>query len=172
MTSHLVRSTSLAALVLTSCYAQGVPSRAQEPSADQLLRIEVTGSFDHLVLTDPKRRVNLITETGAESTFAGCSRADMPEQFGIPDTLDYARFRILGPVAGRYVLTMRATKPGGILISVSGQWNGGGTADAEGVEASAGDQVMCVVRMIPAKGSKVGAYSARVETVKAQRGRP
>jgi hypothetical protein len=57
---------------------------------ESLLRIEVTGSFDRLVLRDPKHRVDLITESGAESTFAGCSRIDMPEQFGIPDSLDYA----------------------------------------------------------------------------------
>jgi hypothetical protein len=160
---------ALFAIALTvSCFAQPVRTLRQVDTSDQSLHVQVEGSFDHSVLTDPKRRVNLITDTGAEKTFPGCFRFDMPEQFGIPDSLDYAGFRIYGPLPGRYKLVMRATKTAEIGISVSAQWQGGGAADAGGGRASAGDEVVCYVTMRPEKGSGVGAFTVKVEGFRAK----
>jgi hypothetical protein len=164
---------ALPAVVLTvSCFAQPARTLRQAATWDQSLHIEVTGSFSHLVLTDPKHRVNLITETGDEKTFPGCSRFDMPEQFGIPDSLDYAGFRIRGPLPGRYKLAMRVTKADEIGVSVSAQWKGGGTADAGGGRAEAGDEVVCNVTVRPEKAGGVGAFTVKVEGFRAQGRQP
>jgi len=97
----------------------------------------------------------------------GCFRFDMPEQFGIPDTLDYVAFRIQRALAGRYKLAMRATKTAEIGVSVSAQWPRGGAADAGGGPAAAGDEVVCYVRVTPDPESGVGAFKIKFEGFRA-----
>jgi hypothetical protein len=170
--SRMLLHALLATVLTVSCFAQPARTLRQAATWDQSLHIQVEGSFDHSVLTDPKHRVNFITDTGAEKTFPECFRFDMPEQFGIPDSLDYAGFRIYGPLPGRYKLVMRATKTAEIGISVSAQWRGGGAADAGGGRASAGDEVVCYVTVQPEKGSGVGAFTLKVEGFRAKGRKP
>jgi hypothetical protein len=154
--------------IAASCSAQSVRTVRQMGSSDQALHIQVVGSFRHAALTDPKHRVNLITAAGVEKTFPDCSRFDMPEQFGIPDSLDYVGFRVRRVLPGRYKITMRATKTAGISFSVSAGWNGGGAADAGGGPASAGDEVVCYVRVTPDPENGAGAFKIKIEGFRAK----
>lgn len=154
--------------IAASCSAQSVRTMRQGEAPGPWLRIEVVGSFEHAVLVDPKHRVNLITEAGVEQTFPGCSRFDMPEQFGIPDSLDYADFLIRESLAGRYKITMRATKTAGISFSVRAGWNGGGADDAGGGSVSAGDEVVCYVRVTPDPENGAGAFKIKIEGFRAK----
>ena len=151
-----------------SCAAQSVRSPRQIGSSDQELHIKVEGSFERAVLTDPKHRVNLITETGVEKTFPGCFRFDMPEQFGIPDSLDYVGFRIYGPLPGRYRIVMRASKANEIGVSAYAQWPGGGTDDGGWGRAAAGDEVICYVRVTMDPKEGAGAFRIKVEGFRAR----
>jgi hypothetical protein len=63
---------------------------------------------------------------------------------------------------------MRATKTGEIGVSVSAQWPRGGAADAGGGRASAGDEVVCYVRVTPDPKEGTAAFKVKVEGFRAK----
>lgn len=153
----------LIALLTTGCQAGNPPPRVVPGHEDRWLHIAVTGRFEDLVLRDPRGRVNLILSSGAESTYAGCRRIDFPDQFGVPESTEYARFDIQAPIGGPYRLRLRAREADRLWVAVSGGWEGGGDSAADWPEVQQGDEVTVVVRVKPDKRSKVGAFTVDVE---------
>ena len=146
---------------------------APEAAVDstQELTISVTGGFKDAVLIDPSGRTNVETTSGAESTFAGCSRTDLPEQY-TPEGVDYVRFSVVGVHEGQYRVRVATTRRGGIGVLVRGWWvregKPAGTKDVAGIDARAGKIVTCIVHIVRRAGGSGEGFDARIARLRSR----